>query len=456
MHIFFAGGGRCNEYIAKRLIREGHDLVILEREEERCHYLTDTLDARIVHGNITSIADWQRAGLDQADMFVACTDSDEANIVSCLIADDLAPQAKKAIRLRTPEYDQWLPVFRQLGLQLDRVVHPESDMAARILRVISMPGIADIRNFADEQVKLFSMNIEPGSQLDGLMAQDIGQVVGEDKAIVGIMFRGNEAIIPEAGARLQAGDHVYIMTSAENLVQTLEKIGIRYRPHLRQVFIVGGGEVGLELARVLEQEKVSVKLFDDDPVRCEYLASELPHTIVINADGTNQDTLIEENIQGIDAFISLTGTEDANLIACLLARRMGVDKVVPLVDRLNYLQLAQRLGINTTVNPRIKVADAIFEFVRKGIVLSVRTLGEETVEAIEFVVAADSAHINSTLEQINLPAGCLIGAIAREDGAVLIPNASTMLLPGDRVVVFVHEDAVQRLESKFLASLGSA
>ncbi len=453
MRIFFAGGGRCNEYISKRLIREGHDLVILEQNEERCHYLLDVLDARIVNGNCTSIDDWRRAGLEQADRFIACTNSDEINIVACLIANNLAPQAKKAIRLRTPEFDQWQPTFEKLGLQIDRVVHPESDMAARILRVISMPGIADIRNFADGLVSLFSMNIEPSSPLAGIKALDIGQVVGPGNALVGIVFRANDVIIPTESDRLQAGDHVYIMTSDEQLAQTLQRLGIHYRSQLRQVFIVGGGEVGLELARSLEQEKVSIKLFDEDPKRCEYLASELPHTVVINTDGTNQDTLIEENIQGIDAFISLTGQEDANLIACLLARRMGVDKVVPLVDRINYQQLAQRLGINTTVNPRIKAADAIFEFVRKGRVLSVRTLGEETVEAIEFVVAGTSPYINCTLDEIDLPDGSLLGAIVRQDVGVLIADAATCLQSGDRVVVFVRENAVQKLESKFLASL---
>ena len=450
MRIYFAGGGRCNEYIAKRLIREGHDLVLMEKEEERCRQLTESLDARIICGHASSIEDWQQSGLSEADMFVACTDSDETNVLACLIADDLAPESKKAIRLRTPEYDKWKPTFDRLGLNLDRVVHPESDIVERILRVISMPGISDIRDFVDGKVKLFSMNLEIGSPLTGMMIADLEKILGHNEALVGVVFRGYEVIIPRADDRLQVGDHVYIVTSTHHLDVTLERIGVKKRTHVREVFIVGGGEVGLELARALEREKVSIKLFDEDAQRCKYLASELPNTLVINADGTSQETLLRENIEGIDAFISLTGEEDANLIACMLARRIGVEKVIPAVDRINYLQLAQRLGINTTVNPRIKAADAILEFVRKGRVLSVRTLGEEAVEAIELQVSSDSVYINQPLSELDLPEGCLVGAILRPTDGVLIPNGTSWIQAGDRVVFFVQEGSVRELEARFL------
>jgi trk system potassium uptake protein TrkA len=452
VRIYFAGGGRCNEYIAKRLIREGHDLVLMDNNEERCHQISEALDARIICGHASSIADWQRAGLPEADMFVACTDSDETNVLACLIADDLAPAAKKAIRLRTPEYDKWQPIFNRLGLNLDRVVHPESDIVERILRVISIPGISDIRDFADGKVKLFSMNLEIGSPLAGMMVADLEKITGHGEAIVGVIFRGYEVIIPDADARLLVGDHVYIVTSTRNLDLTLERIGINKRSDVREVFIVGGGEIGLELARALEKKKISIKLFDEDVRRCEYLASELPNTLVINADGTSQETLMQENIDGIDAFISLTGEEDANLIACLLARRMGVEKVIPAVDRINYLQLAQRLGINTTVNPRIKAADAIFEFVRKGRVLSVRTLGEEAIEAIELLVSRDSVYINRPLSELDLPEGCLVGAILRPTDGILIPDGKSEIQAGDRVVFFVREGSVRELEERFLDS----
>jgi trk system potassium uptake protein TrkA len=453
VRIFFAGGGQCTEYIARRLIREGHDLVLLEQDEDRCNQLNERLDAKIVKGRASCIADWKRAGLANADMIMACTDTDETNVLACMIANDLAPDALKAIRLRTPEFEEWLATFNRLGLRVDRVVHPETDIVNRIMRVITVPGVSDIRNFADGRINLFSMNLEADSVLIGIKVGDFPGLVGTGLAKVVVIFRNStESILPRDEDRLAVGDHVYIMTAADNLEKILELIGVRKRTQVRQVFITGGGEMGLGLARALEKEKVSVKLFEQSAQRCDYLASELANTVVINADGTSQEVLLQAHIEGIDAFISLTGDEDANLIACLLARRMNVDKVVPLVNSINYIELAQRLGINTTVNPRIKAADALFEFVRKGGVLSVRTLGEEKVEAIELDVPADSVYINRPMSELDLPEGSQVGAIARPDGSVLIPDSTTSIeiQAGDRMIIFSQEGMVRKLEKKFL------
>jgi len=383
-------------------------------------------------------------------MFMACTGIDETNVLACMIANDIAPSALKAIRLRTPEYAEWQATFDRLGLRVDRVVHPEVDMVNRILRVITVPGVSDIRNFANGRLKLFSMNLEAGSLLVGIPAVDFSTLLGISQAKAVVIFRNNESIFPGNEDRLAVGDHVYILCATESLDKTLEIIGVKKQPHVRQVFITGGGEVGLELARALEAEKVAVKLFELNAQRCHYLASELANTVVINADGTSQEVLLQAHIEGVDAFISLTEDEDANLIACLLARRMNVGKVVPLVTSINYLELGQRLGINTTVNPRIKAADALLEFVRKGGVLSVRTLGEEKVEAIELIVPAESVYINRPLSELDLPAGSQLGAIVRPDGRVLIDDSMASISAGDRIVIFSQEGAVRKLEKKFL------
>lgn len=451
MRIFFAGGGNCTEYIARRLIREEHDLVLVEHDEERCFELSEKLDAHIIQGNVSSIKDWKRAGLAEADMFMACTQNDETNVLACLIANDIAPDALKAIRLRNPEYEQFKQTFNRIGLRVDRVIHPETDMVNRILRVITVPGVSDIRNFADGRISLFSMNLENNSPLVGMKVGEFPRNIGARAALIAVVLRGNEAIMPDPQDVLSPGDHVYIITDTAELDQLLASIDIRKRQNIREVYITGGGEVGLELARALEKNRISVKLFEIDAKRCDYLATELAHTVVINADGTSQETLLEEQVEGIDAFISLTGDEDANLIACLLARRMNVDKVVPLVTSINYLELAQRLGINTTVNPRIKAADALLEFIRKGGVLSVRTLGEEKVEAIELEVPADSGYVDTPLEGIGLPAGTRLGAIVRPDGTVMIPDSDTMIRAGDRVVLFTQEGMVRKLEKQILA-----
>lgn len=451
MHIHFAGGGHCAEYVARRLIREGHNVVMMERNEARCLELQDSLDAHIVNGDVTSMVAWRQAGLAQTDMFMACTQWDEVNVIACMIAGDIAPSAFKSLRLRTPEFEDWGRLLRQLGVHVDRIVHPESDIVARILRVLAVPGVSDIRDFCGGRVKVFSMNVEPDSNLAGQKLFAFKRSEGAEHTNLCVIFRGAQAIIPLGDEDIRPGDHIYVATTAEDLDASLAFMGVARRERVRQVFIVGGGEVGLELARALETQKVGVKLFERDTRRSDYLAEQLKGALVINADGTNQETLIRENVHGADAFISLTGDDDANLISCMLARRLGVDKVVPLLNRLNYVPLAQRLGINTSVSPRVKAADALLEHIRKGGVLSVRTLGEEEAEAIELEVPRESDYAGKPLADIAFPAGTKVGAILRPDGQAIIPNGNSVISAGDHVVFFAQEHAVQDLESKVLA-----
>ncbi len=451
MRIHFAGGGHCAEYIARRLIREGHSLVLLEISEQRCRELQEALDAHVVPGSAASIARWKATGLDQADVFIACTRSDEVNLAACLIANELAPSAVKVVRLRTPEFESWERMLESLKVRVDRIVHPESDVVGRILRVLTVPGVSDVRDFAEGRVKLFSMNVEVGAWFAGRSLQELGQTPGGEQIRVCVIFRGTSALVPLGDERLLPGDHIYVITTAEALEQALAFMGVVRRERIRQVFIVGGGEVGLELARSLEKQKVSIKLFEHDSERCQLLAAELPDTVVVNTDGTDQEILLRENAEAADAFISLTENDDANLIACLLARRLGVNKVVPLLNRLNYLPLAQRLGINTSVSPRVKAADAVFELIRKGGVVSVRTLGEEAAEAIELQVPEGSRYAERPVSEIDFPPGAKAGAIARPDGEVLVADGSSVIHAGDRVVFFAQEQVVQRLESEVLA-----
>jgi len=453
MRVFFAGGGHCAEYISRRLIREGHDLVLVEQDEKRYLELKEILDAQVVLGNVSRIDDWRSAGLEKADLFVACTRSDELNVLTCLIANEVAPDAIKAIRLRTPEFEQWKGMLDAMGVRVDRIVHPESDISARILRVLSVPGVSDIRDFADGRFKLFGMNVRPDAWFAGKQLRDLG-VADEDAVYskICVVFRDGKTIVPSESEVLKPGDHLYVITTAERLDKTLAYMGVNRREKVRQVFIVGGGEVGLALARELETQHISVKLFERDMRRCEYLAAQLPAAIVINADGTDQMTLIRKGLEEVDAFIALTHDDDANLIACMLARRYGVSKVAPLLNRLNYLPLAQRLGINATVSSRVKAADAVLEYVRKGGVVSVRTLGEEGAEAIELVVPQGSVYAGKKVVDIKFPGDTKLGAIARPNGELLIPLGDTVINEDDRAIFFAKEGAVNRLEKDILGN----
>lgn len=452
MRIVIAGGGHAADFIARRLIREGNELVIVEKDELRCRYLESHLDAKIVQGSAASIATMRRAEIAKADMFIAVTQSDEVNLAACLIADAQAPDAYTAVRLRTHEFDTWKCMLEDLRVQVHRIVHPESDIVARILRVLAIPGVSDVRDFADGEVKVFGMNVESTSWFAGKTLQELNEVGPPGNAMIAMILRDNDVIIPHGNQTLSPGDHVYAVTTKEDLDAFFKFMGIARQKVIREVFIVGGGEVAVSLAQALEAQRVTVKLFERDVQRCDCIADLLEKTTVINADGTDQETLTQANIDGVDAFLALTGDQDANLIVSLLARRLGAKKVIPLVDRMDYLPLAQRLGFNTTVSPRLKVVDAILEFVRKGGVVSVRSFGEQNAEAIELVAPSKSRYVGRPLRKVAFPRDAIVGAIARPNGQVLVPRGDDIIAAGDRVVILAAERVVPQLESELLTT----
>ncbi len=450
MRIFIAGGGHTAEFVARRLIREGNELVIIERDPGRSHFLEAHLDAQVFTGDATHIEAWRRAGLEGADMLIAVTPSDESNVLACLIADRLAPSALKAVQLRTGEYAEWEALLRERQVRVDLIIHPETVVVARILRVLMMPGVSDIRDFASGRVKAFGMNVTTGSWLVGKSIDELGRAGPPENSMVALIFRAHEVRIPRADDVLKRGDHLYVVTEEQGLDATLRFMGLEVRDRVDQVFIVGGGELGCAVARELEAQHIAVKIFEQDSARCEELARVLTRSVVINADGSDQEILEQENIEGVDAFLALTKDDECNMITSLLARQLGARKLVALVNRLPNVALAQRLGINTTVSPRIKVVDHILRVVREGGVQSVRTFRREEAEAIELIAPAGCRYLDRPLSTVHFPHGVVVAAIVKPGDRVLVPRGEAIIEAGDRVVFFALEGCVQQLEEDFL------
>jgi len=456
MRIFVAGGGQTAEFITRRLIREGNELVMMEPDAARCAYLEARLDAKVVQGSASSLTAWRRAGIGTADMVIAATGSDEINVLVCLIADAEAPAAIKAVRLRTREFQEWEAMLEARGVRIDRVIHPESDIVGRMCHVLSVPGVSDIRDFADGVVKLFGMNVEPDSWLAGKSLSDLVRAGPPQNSMVAMIFRGKEFIVPHGEEVLRPWDHIYVATTRKDFDDTLRFMGIAKQPPVQRAFIVGGTESAIALAERMEAQGVAVKIFEKDAAQCDHVASILQKSVVIHADGSDQHILLEENIEGVDAFLALTDDDNTNLIVSLLARQLGARKVVALVNQLHNFILAQRLGINTTVSRRVKIVDAILELVRKGGVLSVRTFREDEAEAIELITDASSKYVGRTLSELHLPRGVIVGAIVRPYGEVIIPRGKAIIAAGDRVVFLSAESCVAQLESDFLITASGA
>jgi trk system potassium uptake protein TrkA len=295
------------------------------------------------------------------------------------------------------------------------------------------------------------MNVELDSWLAGKTLGELEKAGPPRNSLIAMIFRGQQVIIPHGAETLQPGDHIYGMATRDNLEEVLEFMGIETHNELERVFVVGGKQIGIQVAQILEDHGVQVKLFENDHDRCKKISTILDKAIVIHGDGTDQATLLEENVEGVDAFLALTNHDEDNIIASLLARRLGVKKVVALINRMSYLPMVQRLGINTTVSPRLEAVDRILQFVRKGRVLSVTTFGEEEAEAIELLASKGSRYVGRPLNELRFPRGAIVGAIARPDGQVLIPRGNAIIEAGDRVIFFALESTVRDLESVFLA-----
>jgi trk system potassium uptake protein TrkA len=452
MRVLIAGGGQVGALIARRLVRERNEVVVIEQDAARCREIEEQLDAHVIRGSAASVRALRQGGIADAEMLIAVTNADEINILACLIAQVESQVRVKVARVRTHEVDDWRRVCAASGLKIDLIIHPETSVAERIMRVMRLPGASDIIDFAEGRARLFGMNVEPLSWLAGKSFLDLERAGPPKDSLIVMVFRGSQVIIPHGGEVLRPGDHVYVMATRENLKETLRFMGLETKETLGRVFIIGGKQIGIRIAELLEEQNVNVKLFDINEARCEKIAGMLKKTVVIHGDGTDQTTLEEENIAGVDAFLALTHDDETNIIASLLARRFGAGKIVALINRPNYLHMAQLLGVNTTVSPRLAAVDHILQFVRKGRVLSVTTFREEEAEAIELLATEGMKYVGRPLRHVRFPRGAIVGAIVRPGGEVIVPRGDAMIEPRDRVIFFTLESVVPELESAFLVA----
>ncbi len=449
MRVLICGGGDIALLLARRMSREGNDVVVVEADAKRCEYLEEALDATIVRGSAASSRTLLRAGLTETDMLIAVTDSDDVNFLACLIAQNERSAKIRIARMRTPEVTYWRHMAENLGLEIDLIIHPESEVAERILRVLALPGVSDIFDFANGSIRLFGLTVQPGSWMAGKTLSQLREAGPPPNTIIAMIFRNQQVIIPRGQDTLEPEDHVYVCCNRAEEDEAMRFMGLSGHMKLDTVFILGGRQISIQIAQELERRNVNVKLFEQDLERCNMLAGLLDRTLIINADGTEESILLEENVRGSSAFLSLTADDEDNLIASLLARKLGSQKVVTLLNRLNYLSMAQRLGISTSISPRTVAVDQILQFVRKGRVLSVTTFREEEAEAIELLATKNSPYAGKRLMDLKFPDGSIVGAIAKPTGEVLVPRGASTIEAGDRVIFFARESAVPKLEQAF-------
>jgi len=448
LKVVIVGAGEVGFQIASRLARENKDVVVIDADPEALKRLSENIDVQAITGSGSSPAVLETAGIRQAEIMLAVTDSDEVNLVACLMADTLAPTAKKLARLRGADFDRYHDVFKTNAPHIDTVINPEIEVVRTIERLMRVPGAVDVAEFADGRIKFVGVYIEPDSRLADVRLADLPGIIREEPPLIAALVRDDRLIIPKGQDRLRSGDLVYFASEEKNLFQHLSIFGKIVTP-VKRVLIIGGGRIGYRLARRLEDQSFSCKIIEKRLARCDYLAERLDRTVVLHGDGSDQTLLVEENIQDIDLVVTLTSDEETNILASLLAKRLGVKKTITQINKFSYFPLMSTIGIEQVVSPRLSAINSILQHIRRGKVLSAVSIKGEEGEVMEALAMPTSDIVSKPLKKIAFPKGSMVVGIIRKE-LIIIPRGDSRIEPDDRIIIFATRQAIPGVE-KILA-----
>ncbi|MCG6907669.1 MAG: Trk system potassium transporter TrkA [Desulfobacteraceae bacterium] len=448
MKIIIVGAGEVGYHIASRLALENKDVVVVDKNPEALRRFTDNVDVQVVQGSGSSPRVLEEAGIHEAEILLAVTDSDETNLVACLMTNLLSPTTKKLARIRQADFDKFHATFRENAPHIDTVINPEIEVVKTIDMLLSVPGAVEVGEFADGRVKFVGIQIDPDSRVAGVKLVNLREKTGPIRPLIAAVVRDEELIIPRGKDRLLAGDIVYLICEDSKLIETLAVFDKRAEP-LRRAMIIGGGRIGFRLARLLQKRGVSTKIVEKSTEHCTRLAEELDGVVVLCGDGSDQNLLAEENIQDMDVVLTLTNDEETNILASLLSKRLGARKTITKVSKFSYFALMPAIGIELVVSPRLSAINTILQHIRRGKILSAIAIKGERAEVMEAVALETSDIVGTPLKGVPFPNGSLVIAIIREEN-VIIPSGESVIAPGDRIIIFAERTAIPKIE-KILA-----
>jgi trk system potassium uptake protein len=448
LKIIIVGAGEVGFHIASHLALENKDVVVLDKNPDAIRRVSDNLDVQVVIGSGSSPVVLEEAGIQDAEIILAVTNSDEINLVACLVADIISPSTKKLARIRNADFDNYHENLREAAPHIDTIINPDTEVVNTIYRMMSVPGAVDIGEFADGRLKFIGVNLEDDSKLVGARLSELPAIIGEARPLIAAVVREDELIIPRGKDRLRSGDLVYFISEEEKLQDTLSVFN-KYDEPMKRVLIVGGGRIGFRMAKLLEDQSIYCKIIERNPDRCTYLAERLNKSIVLCGDGSDQELLAEENIQDMDLVVTLTKDEETNILASLLAKRMGARKAITRISKFSYFPLTSAIGIEQVVSPRLSAINSILQHIRKGKVLSAISIKGEQAEVIEAVALETTDIVGKPLRDIAFPKGAMVAGIIRGE-LIIVPTGDSVIQPDDRVIIFARKEAIAKIE-KILA-----
>ena len=451
MKIIIVGAGEVGFHIASRLSLENKDVIVIEKNADALRRISENLDVQNVEGCGSSPAILEQAGIKEADILLAVTDSDETNLVASLFANILSPATIKLARIRGEEYLMYQDALSHDPYGIDVMINPEVEAVKTVERLLQVPGAVDVGEFADGRIKLIGVRLDVDCPVTGTKLIDLKKKTGNKKILVAAIIRDEKVIIPSGEDHLLERDLIYFVSEENELKEALKIFGKRAEP-FNHVLLVGGGNLGLKLAQALGRLSIHTKLIEKDPDRCRELVEHLDKVIVLEGDGSDQRLLQEENIQNMDVVATLTGDEETNILTSLLAKRMGAHKTVTRISKFSYFPLVSAIGLEHIVSPRLAAINTILQHVRRGKVLSAMALKGEEAEALEAVALETSDIVGKPLRHIPFPKGALVVAIIRGD-EVIIPTGDSVIVPQDRIIIFATRQAISQVEKALMVKL---
>ncbi len=452
MKIVILGAGQVGRTAAYHLSREeANEVTVVDTNEEVLRDLQGRLDIRTVAGNAAYPSVLEAAGTASADIIVALTSSDEVNMMACEVAYTLYRTRTKIARIRSSEYTRHPKLFADEALSVDVWISPEQLVTEYIARLIRFPGALQVLDFADGRVRLVGIRARKGGLLVGQKLRALKEHHPNTEARVVAIYRAGRSIMPDGDTVVEDSDEVFFIAARDDIRKFMSEIRKEEAP-AKRVVIAGGGNIGLALARQLE-ETHQVKLIERDPKRARRISELLLNSIVLNGDAADEELLNEENIDSADVFAALTNSEEANILSAMLAKRLGARKVMALINKPSYAELIESGSIDIAISPQTVTIGSLLAHVRRGDVVRVHSLRRGAAEALETVVHGtdQTSHVvGRRVGDIRLPEGASIGAVVRGDG-VMIAHHDTMIQNDDHVIVFLsdrrHVEQVERLFS---------
>lgn len=436
MKIVIIGLGTIGKTVLKNLSGEGHTITLIDDDKRKMEDLIEKHDVLGVVGNGASMDIQKEAGVGGADLVIVLTQSDELNILACLVAKKVG--AKNTIaRVRNPDYRKQIAVMKDdLGIAM--VVNPEQETANEIFNIINLPSVNQIEHFAKGRVSLVEIVAEKGCSLIGETLTSLGKKL-TTKVLICAVQRGDQVFIPAGNFRIEEGDRIHFTASAKSLGDFLSEANLVKSP-FKNIMILGGGRIGYYLADSLSRKKYTVKLLENDPAAAEKLAELLPRATVVCGNGTQHDVLIEEGLEAMDAFVALTDIDEENMIVSMFANKKKVKKSITQIRSDDLYGMLDELGINNNVSPKHVVAGRIISYIRAlantvgSKVLTLYQLVNNQVEALEFAATKPEDFYDKPLRELRIKKDCLIACIIRQN-EVIIPNGNSEIHLGDNVVV---------------------